>query len=114
MSLSQGDVKYIRDNHDRYLAELKDFLRIPSISTLSERKDDVRRAAEWTAEQMRKIGFTRAEVFPTPGHPIVFGSWLGAPGAPTVLVYGHYDVQPTDPDNEWITPAFERKRSALT
>jgi acetylornithine deacetylase/succinyl-diaminopimelate desuccinylase-like protein len=100
-------IDYANANQDAFLEQLKDYLRIPSISTLSERKDDVKRAAEWTADQMRKIGLTHAEVYPTPGHPIVFGSWLGAPGAPTVLVYGHYDVQPTDPDNEWITPAFE-------
>ncbi|MBX3085789.1 MAG: dipeptidase [Anaerolineae bacterium] len=100
-------IDYANANHDVFLEQLKEYLRIPSISTLSERKDDVKRAAEWTAAQMRKLGMTHVEVFPTAGHPIVFGSWLGAAGAPTVLVYGHYDVQPTDPDNEWITPAFE-------
>jgi acetylornithine deacetylase/succinyl-diaminopimelate desuccinylase-like protein len=100
-------VQYAATQHERYLEELKDYVRIPSISTLSERKADVQRAAEWTAAQMRQIGLSYVEVFPTPGHPVVFGSWLGAPGAPTVLVYGHYDVQPTDPDHEWVTPAFE-------
>src|SRR5438270_11051348 len=82
---------------ERFLAELVDFLRIPSISSAEAHRDDVRRSAEYAAGHLRRIGFTRAEALPTPGHPVVYGEWLGAPGAPTALVYGHYDVQAVDP-----------------
>ncbi len=91
-----------------FLEELKEWLRIPSISTLSAHKDDVRRAAEWLRDHFLRIGMTRAEVFPTRGHPIVYAEWLGAPGAPTVLIYGHYDVQPADDaGNQWLSDPFE-------
>lgn len=98
-----------QDAHrDTFLDELKDWLRIPSISTLSVHKDDVRRAAEWLREHFVQIGMTRAEVFSTAGHPIVYAEWLGVPGAPTVLVYGHYDVQPADDaGNQWLSDPFE-------
>jgi acetylornithine deacetylase/succinyl-diaminopimelate desuccinylase-like protein len=90
----------------QFLAELQDFLRIPSISTLPEHKGDIQRAAEWAAEKLRAAGMTEVQVHPTPGHPIVYGAWSGAPGAPTVLIYGHYDVQPVDPIDEWRTDPF--------
>src|SRR5579872_1185244 len=80
--------------------ELKKFLRIPSVSADSRRKADVRKAAEFVLAQFRGSGLD-AELVKTAGHPIVFGSWLKAPGAPTVLVYGHYDVQPPDPLDQW-------------
>jgi acetylornithine deacetylase/succinyl-diaminopimelate desuccinylase-like protein len=99
--------EYARGKRPAFLEQLKDFLRIPSISTLSERAPDIRRAAEWVASEMRRIGLTTAQVYDTPGHPVVFGSWLGVPGAPTVLVYGHYDVQPVDPENEWVSGPFD-------
>ncbi len=99
--------EYADSHHNEFLAELKDFLRIPSISTLPEHKGDVRRAAEWVANQLRKIGMQTVQIYDTPGHPIVYGAWNGAPGAPTVLVYGHYDVQPTDPLDEWESGPFE-------
>lgn len=93
--------------YEQYLAQLKELVAIPSVSTLPDRQPDVQRAAAWLAAHLRDIGMTRAEVIPTAGHPIVYAEWLGAPGAPTVLVYGHYDVQPPDPLDEWRTPPFE-------
>jgi len=98
---------FAKSNHDRYLAEYKEFLSIPSISTLSEHKPDIQRAAEWVSRQMTGMGLKNVEVMPTAGHPAVYGEWLDAPGKPTVLVYGHYDVQPVDPLNEWVSPPFE-------
>jgi acetylornithine deacetylase/succinyl-diaminopimelate desuccinylase-like protein len=89
------------------LASYKDFLRIPSISTLPEHADDCRRAAEWIGDDLRRIGFEHVSVERTPGHPIVYGDWLHAPGAQTVLVYCHYDVQPVDPLDLWESPPFE-------
>jgi len=83
-------------------------LRIPSISTSPEHRDDIQRAGEWLVNRMREIGLSRAEIIPTAGQPVVYGEWLGAgPDAPTLLIYGHYDVQPTDPDEEWTSPPFE-------
>jgi acetylornithine deacetylase/succinyl-diaminopimelate desuccinylase-like protein len=95
--------------HQKYnLDRLIELLRIPSISTDPEHWGDMQRAADWLVTRMRKIGFSRAEALPTGSHPIAYGEWLGAgPQAPTVLIYGHYDVQPTDPDDEWISPPFE-------
>jgi acetylornithine deacetylase/succinyl-diaminopimelate desuccinylase-like protein len=98
---------YLDAGHDRFLAELIDWLRIPSISSSEAHRGDVQRSAEHAAAHLRRIGFTRAEVLPTGGHPVVYGEWLGAPGAPTALVYGHYDVQPVDPLALWHTPPFE-------
>jgi acetylornithine deacetylase/succinyl-diaminopimelate desuccinylase-like protein len=89
------------------LEEYQAFLRIPSISALSEHAGDMRIAADWLADQLRDIGIEHVEVSQTAGHPIVYGDWLRADGAPTVLVYGHYDVQPVDPLNLWKRPPFE-------
>src|SRR2546421_5197390 len=89
--LSTLAVDYAREQQSRFLSELKDLLRIPSVSTLPEHKDDVRRAAEFVAQQMRAIGLENIEVMPTAGHPLVYGDWLHAPGKPTVICYGHYD-----------------------
>src|SRR5512136_1804574 len=100
-------VDFINTSHDRYLAELKDFLAIPSVSALPEHKADMRRCADWAAGHMRSIGFQSAKVVDTAGHPVVYGEWLGAPGAPTILIYGHYDVQPVDPVDLWHSPPFE-------
>jgi len=105
--MSSSAVTYARDNQQRFLGELKDLLRIPSVSTLPEHKDDVRRAAQFVADEMKRIGMEHVEVIPTTGHPLVYGDWLHAAGKPTVLCYGHYDVQPPDPLNEWHTPPFE-------
>ena len=91
---------------DLYLEELKDYLRIPSISTDPQYDADVRRAAEWLQGKMQDAGLT-AELLETDGHPLVYGEWNGAPGKPTVLFYGHYDVQPADPLELWRNPPFE-------
>ena len=99
--------KFIEERREQYVAELTEFLRIPSISSLSEHADDVRRAGEWVAERLRKVGMDAVEVMPTGGHPVVYGQWLHAPGKPTVLIYGHFDVQPADPLELWTTPPFE-------
>jgi acetylornithine deacetylase/succinyl-diaminopimelate desuccinylase-like protein len=98
---------YASDHQAEFLEELKDFLRIPSISTLPESAAEVRRAADWLADHMRSIGLEHVRVDETAGHPVVAADWLHAPGKPTVLVYGHYDVQPADPLDEWISGAFE-------
>jgi acetylornithine deacetylase/succinyl-diaminopimelate desuccinylase-like protein len=100
-------IDFINTNRDRYLDELKEYLAIPSISALPEHKADVRRCAEWTADEMRRIGLQNVRLEETPGHPIVYGDWLGAEGAPTILFYGHYDVQPVDPLDLWESPPFE-------
>ncbi len=98
---------FVRENQTRLLNELKDFLRIPSISTLPEHRQDVRRAADFVAQQMKAAGLEHIEVIPTGRHPLVYGDWLHASGKPTVLCYGHYDVQPPDPLELWSTPPFE-------
>ncbi|NUN68743.1 MAG: dipeptidase [Bacteroidetes bacterium] len=100
-------LSFIEANHQRYLSELKDFLAIPSVSSQSDHTKDIRRCAEWVADHMRTIGMQNIRIMPTPGHPVVYSEWLGAPGAPTVLLYGHYDVQPVDPLNLWTSPPFE-------
>ena len=89
------------------LSELKDFLRIPSVSTLPEHIPDIQRAAEFVASSLRAAKLEHVEVIKTAGHPLVYADWLHAPGKPTVLCYGHYDVQPPDPLDEWISPPFE-------
>jgi acetylornithine deacetylase/succinyl-diaminopimelate desuccinylase-like protein len=98
---------YLEENKDRFLGELKEFLAIPSVSSQSDHNDDVRRCAEWVANQMRTIGLQDVQIMETAGHPVVYGDWLGALGKPTVLLYGHYDVQPVDPVNLWTSPPFE-------
>ncbi|WKA52992.1 dipeptidase [Planococcus liqunii] len=99
--------EYFKNHREEHLEELKAFLRIPSISSLSEHKDDVRKGAEWLRDAMEKAGLENAKVFETEGHPVVYADWLHAEGKPTVLVYGHYDVQPVDPLNLWETPPFD-------
>ncbi len=97
---------YLSENSDRFLDELKCFLRIPSVSADSRHKGDVRRAAEFVMAQFRAAGL-EAELVETAGHPICYGYWLKAARAPTVLIYGHYDVQPPDPLDKWVTSPFE-------
>jgi acetylornithine deacetylase/succinyl-diaminopimelate desuccinylase-like protein len=98
---------YLTTHDARIKRELFDFLRIPSVSARSEHDADTARAAEWTASSLRDAGL-QATVHPTAGHPVVVGEWRGAPkGAPTVLIYGHYDVQPAEPLELWTSPAFE-------
>jgi acetylornithine deacetylase/succinyl-diaminopimelate desuccinylase-like protein len=98
---------YVAENRERWLSELSEFLRIPSISTLPNHAADVRRGAEYLQKALQRIGATRADVIPSDGHPLVYGEKMTAPGKPTVLVYGHYDVQPPDPLEEWVSPPFE-------
>ena len=98
---------YLEPRREERLERLKAFLRIPSISALPQHAPDVRRAAEWLADEMRAAGIQNVEVSETSGHPMVYGDWLHAAGAPTVVVYGHYDVQPVDPLEEWHTEPFE-------
>jgi acetylornithine deacetylase/succinyl-diaminopimelate desuccinylase-like protein len=99
---------YARTHAERFCQQLFDLLRIPSISTDPERKGDIQRAAEWLADDLRRIGFERVEIKPTAGHPVVYAEWLGAgKGAPTVLVYGHYDVQPAETEAGWTSDPFE-------
>jgi acetylornithine deacetylase/succinyl-diaminopimelate desuccinylase-like protein len=98
---------YIQTHQDRFLSELFDLLRIPSVSADSKHKPDVRRAAEYVVRKLRDAGADKVELCETKGHPIVFGEKIINPTLPTVLVYGHYDVQPADPLNLWDSPAFE-------
>lgn len=98
---------YLAENRPRHLDQLSELLRIPSVSTDPGRREDVARAAAWLKARLRESGCTSAEIHPTEGHPVVYGEWLGAPGRPTILVYGHYDVQPADPLELWTSPPFE-------
>ena len=100
-------INQINENKDNYVIELKEFLRIPSISTNEENKGDMQKCADYVERKMREAGLSKTKVFQTEGHPIVYGEWLGAKGKPTVLFYGHYDVQPVDPIELWQTPPFE-------
>lgn len=99
---------FVRENEERFLEELKAFVSIPSISTDPNAKPDIQRAAEWVAAQLRELEIQNVQILPTGGHPLVFGELLTA-GAdrPTVLIYGHYDVQPVEPLELWATPPFE-------
>ena len=98
---------FVEQHQDRLLEELKDFLRIPSISTLPEHAPDIRTAAEFVAQSLRRAGLENVEIIPTAGHPLVYADWLHAAGKPTILCYGHYDVQPPDPLDLWHSPPFE-------
>lgn len=99
--------QYIEKNQQRFLDELFELLRIPSVSADSKHKTDVRRAAEYVKAKLMEAGADKADLVETKGHPIVFGEKIVNPSLPTVLVYGHYDVQPADPLNLWHSPAFE-------
>jgi acetylornithine deacetylase/succinyl-diaminopimelate desuccinylase-like protein len=105
--VSQATDLFVEQNKPRLLDELKTFLRIPSVSTLPEHVPDVRRAAQFVADSMKTAGLENIEIIATAKHPLVYADWLHAPGKPTVLCYGHYDVQPPDPLEEWISPPFE-------
>ncbi len=105
--MSQATDLFVEQNKPRLLDELKTFLRIPSVSTLPEHVPDVQRAAQFVADSMKTAGLENIEIIATAKHPLVYADWLQATGKPTVLCYGHYDVQPPDPLNEWISPPFE-------
>ncbi len=99
-------MNYFQQNREKFLDQLKSFLRIPSISTLAENKPDIRRAAEFARDDLRAAGLS-TELIEGEGNPLVYAEWLGAPGKPTILLYGHYDVQPPEPLDEWKSPPFE-------
>lgn len=106
---AESAASYLERQFDRVVGELEEFLRVPSVSARSEHAGHCRRAAEWAAAHLRRIGLS-SSVEETGGHPAVVAEWLGAPGAPTVLVYGHYDVQPVDPLREWSSDPFSPAR----
>ncbi|HUX45603.1 MAG TPA: dipeptidase [Terracidiphilus sp.] len=105
--MSSSALEFASKNQERFLEELKALLRIPSISALPEHKGDCRRAAEVLAAELKRIGMEHVRLIETDGQPLVYADWLHAEGKPTVVVYGHYDVQPPDPLDEWISPPFE-------
>jgi acetylornithine deacetylase/succinyl-diaminopimelate desuccinylase-like protein len=105
--MSEAIDRYVRENEPRFLDELKQLLRIPSISTLPEHNQDTHRAAEFVADKLRAAGVENVEIIETQKHPLVYADWLHATGKPTVLCYGHFDVQPPDPLELWETPPFE-------
>src|ERR1035437_952283 len=105
--MSQAVDRFVQQNEERFLDELKAFIRIPSVSTLPEHDGDVERAARFVAASMKAAGLENIEIIPTAKHPLVYADWLNAAGKPTVLCYGHYDVQPPDPVDLWQTPPFE-------
>ncbi|MCZ8538068.1 dipeptidase [Paenisporosarcina quisquiliarum] len=97
---------YFETKREEHLEELKQFLRIPSISALSDHKEDMKTAAEWLAESMKSVGLENVSIDETKGHPVVYADWMHAEGKPTLLIYGHYDVQPVDPLNLWESEPF--------
>ncbi|MCZ2260334.1 dipeptidase [Sporosarcina sp. G11-34] len=99
--------QYFKDNRETHLEELNEFLRIPSISALSEHKEDMKKAAEWLVNSLKEAGLENVSIDETDGHPAVYADWLHAEGKPTILVYGHYDVQPVDPLELWDSAPFE-------
>lgn len=100
-------VAYARRHRPRFVAELKELVRFPSVSNQPQHANDLRRCASWLAAHLRRIGLEHVRVLPTRRHPLVYASWQGARGRPTILIYGHYDVQPPEPLAEWKTPPFE-------
>ncbi|MDE3054718.1 MAG: M20/M25/M40 family metallo-hydrolase, partial [Gemmatimonadota bacterium] len=99
-------LEHLRSRREAILGALVEFASIPSVSTDPAHAADMKAAARWVADRLRAAGPFRVEVMPTAGNPVVYGEWLGAPGRPTVLVYGHYDVQPEDPVEKWASPPF--------
>jgi acetylornithine deacetylase/succinyl-diaminopimelate desuccinylase-like protein len=103
----QNVINHIENNADNYLSELKDYLRIPSISTSSSHKKHMITCAKFVSKKLKDAGMNKIKIIPTKGHPLVYGEWMKAPGKPTVLIYGHYDVQPVDPLELWKSDPFE-------
>ena len=100
-------IKYIKSNTDNYINQLEDYLRIPSISTSSKNKSDLQKCAKFVADQLKSAGMKKVKIIPTAGHPLVYGELIQDKKLPTVLIYGHYDVQPVDPLELWKSPPFE-------
>ena len=98
---------YLKEHQGRFLEELQEFLSIPSISALPDHREDVESAGQWVAQRLTKARIEHVQVLPTEGHPVVYGDWLHAPGKPTLLIYGHFDVQPVDPVELWSNPPFD-------
>jgi len=107
MAQREDAIQYIRKNKEKFLSSLKEVLSIPSISTDPAHNSDMRHAADWMMNQLRALGMQKVQTFSTARHPIVYGEYNGAAGAPTVLIYGHYDVQPADPLDLWKTGPFD-------
>src|SRR6202789_1962488 len=105
--MSEAIDRYVHENETRFLEELKDLLRIPSISTSPEHNEAPPRAADFVVDPLCAAGLENVELIETERHPLVYADWMHAPGKPTVLCYGHYDVQPPDPLELWETPPFE-------
>ncbi len=106
-TVQQTAEDYLQANMGRSVSRLVEFLRIPSVSTDPACAGNVTAAARWVADRLNDAGLSGVELLDTGGHPAVYGEWLGAPGRPTILVYGHYDVQPPDPLDQWYSPPFE-------
>ena len=100
-------VNYVKENIDNYVDELKDYLSIPSISTTASHKDDMKKCAKFVEQKLKDAGVKKTKIYPTDGHPLVYGEYMKAKNKPTILVYGHYDVQPVDPLDEWKTDPFK-------
>jgi acetylornithine deacetylase/succinyl-diaminopimelate desuccinylase-like protein len=98
---------YAQCNHDRFIAELQDFIRFPTVSAQPEHASDLKQCAAWLANHLRRVGLERVQIIPSQGHPLVYADWICSPGRPTLLIYGHYDVQPPEPLHEWRSPPFE-------
>jgi acetylornithine deacetylase/succinyl-diaminopimelate desuccinylase-like protein len=107
MNLIAAPLAYAQAKRPRFVAELEDFICFPTVSAQPKHTDDLKRCATWLADHLRQIGLERVTVVPTAHHPIVYADWQHAPQCPTVLIYGHYDVQPPDPLHEWRSPPFE-------
>jgi acetylornithine deacetylase/succinyl-diaminopimelate desuccinylase-like protein len=104
---SSRPLRYAGQHRDRFLQELKDFVRFPTVSAQANHRQDLKKCAAWLADHLRKIGLENIKVIPTNRHPIVYADWKRAAGRPTVLIYGHYDVQPAEPLDKWRSPPFE-------
>src|SRR4051794_37934431 len=103
---ARGAAAFVAMSQPRFIQELQAFVRIPSVSGDPAHHADVKRCADWLAKHLTTIGLERVSVIPTKRHPIVFARWTAAPEKPTVLIYGHYDVQPAEPLSEWKQPPF--------
>jgi acetylornithine deacetylase/succinyl-diaminopimelate desuccinylase-like protein len=100
-------IAYARSHQSQFLGDLMDFVRFPSVSVQPKHADDVKQCATWLENHLKKVGLQKVKAVPTRRHPVVYAEWLCAPGLPTVLIYGHYDVQPPEPIAEWTTPPFQ-------
>jgi acetylornithine deacetylase/succinyl-diaminopimelate desuccinylase-like protein len=100
-------LNFAKENFNNYVEELKDYLRIPSVSTSEAHKGDIEKCADFVADKLKAAGMKNVKKIETAGNPLVYGEWLGAPGKPTILIYGHYDVQPADPYELWDNDPFE-------